>query len=99
MNVKLKLLVHGSANYPLSLKCIFRSCERPPYMAISDRPTGLEKIKSPYYATSRQGKRLIWYVNFTHRYKINQGVMVGGSPSLGWSPSNYKPFYCIRIWL
>ena len=25
------------------------------------------------------------YVNLTHKYKINQGVMVGQSP--GWSPS------------
>ena len=29
----------------------------------------------------------IWYVDFTHKYKIIPGVMVGGSPSLGQSPS------------
>ena len=32
------------------------------------------------------------YVDFTHKYKINQGVMVGQSESLGWSPSNYNLF-------
>ena len=32
------------------------------------------------------------YVDFTHKYKINQGVLVGWSPSLGWSPYIYKLF-------
>ena len=32
----------------------------------------------------------IWYIDFTHKYKIIQGVMVGWSPSLGRSPSNYR---------
>ena len=41
----------------------------------------------------------IWYADFTHKFKINQGVMVGRSPSLGWLPSIYNLFYHTRIWL
>ena len=44
-----------------------------------------------FYATSRLGRRLK-FVDFTHKYEINQGVMVGRPPSLGWSPSNYNLF-------
>ena len=50
---------------------IFRSCERPPYMAISGRLTGLDKIKSPdlssvamLYVGFWCRKRQIWS---THR--------------------------------
>ena len=31
-----------------------------------------------------------WYVGCTHKYKINQGVMVGRLPFLGWSPSYHN---------
>ena len=34
----------------------------------------------------------IWFVDFTHKYKINPGVFVGWSQSLGWLPSNYNLF-------
>ena len=30
---------------------------------------------------------------------INQGVMVGQSQLLGWSPSDCNLFYCTLIWL
>ena len=39
----------------------------------------------------------IFYVDYTHKYKIIQGVMVGSSPSLGWSRSNYNLFYCMTF--
>ena len=35
----------------------------------------------------------IWYVDLTHKYKVIQGVLVGRSPPLGWSPSKYNFFY------
>ena len=39
----------------------------------------------------------IWYVDLTHKYKVIQGVLVGGSQSLGGSPSKYNFFYCTTI--
>ena len=39
-----------------------------------------KKLLSHFYAT-QEGE--IWYVSFTHKYKINQGVLVGQSPFLG----------------
>ena len=32
----------------------------------------------------------MWYVDITHKIKINQGVMVGETPSPGWSPLNWN---------
>ena len=38
----------------------------------------------------------ICYVGCTHKCKSNQGVIVGRSQFLGWSPSNYNLFYHIE---
>ena len=35
-------------------------------------------VSKKIYATSNQGETEIWYVECSHKYKINYGVMIGG---------------------
>ena len=44
----------------------------------------LEPRLSPKNGLHSTFQQKLWYVDFTHKYKIIQGVI------LGWSPSNYN---------